>query len=225
MEDRLKRRLIGATVVVALVVIFLPMLVEKEKIEPPRLSSAQIPPKPQVDEALRSRLLPDPEKPIAPVLPPKPSEVGDSGRWQMPVEAPAAVAQPEPKPRVEPSSAPHSEPKSPQPAPPTSVALVAPPAVPPTPSPVPKGPTTAPPAGTSRWVVQVAAYTSSAKADSLASRLNAKGYRAFVEPAVVNGTEYFRVRIGPEGDRGRTAQLAEKLAKDLKVDAQVKRYP
>lgn len=217
MEDRMKRRLIGATVVVALLVIFLPMLVEQEKL-PPAPPRAQVPPKPVIDESLRPQLLPDPAAPLVPAVPPKPAEVADGGRLQVPAEVPQPAANKEPLLRTEPPPVPAAAPPTASVPPPTPPAK---PAVPPAPTPT----TPAASASGGSWVVQVAAYTETGKAEALAGRLSGKGYKAYVEPTLVNGTEYFRVRIGPAGDRNRMAQIADQVGKDFKVDAQVKRYP
>lgn len=223
MEDRLKRRVIGASVVVALLVIFLPMLVDEEKLPAPPVVHSQVPPKPTLDDAARSRLLPDPAAPTAPVLPPKPPELGNGGRLEVPAEVNQPVTQKAPLLSSEPPPLPVAPPPGP------SVASASTPPAPPVPErpasakPAPAAPP-APSSGVS-WVVQVAAYTETAKAEALAGRLNGKGFKAFVEPTLVNGKEYFRVRIGPDGDRSRMDTIAQQLAKELKVDAQVKRYP
>ncbi len=227
MDDRMKRRLIGATVVVALLVIFLPMLVEKEKLPTPPAARTPIPPKPAVDDSTRPQLLPDPAAPLAPAVPPKPAEVANAGRLQVPAELPQPATQKEPLLRTEPPPVSAGAPPAPAPLasapPPAAPARPATPAAPPSPPPAAAPPT--PASGGGSWVVQVAAYTETAKAEALAARLNSKGFKTFVEPTLVNGKEYFRVRIGPEGDRNHMAQIAEQVGKDFKVDAQVKRYP
>ncbi len=56
MEERLKRRLIGATVLVSLVVIFVPMLLEQGPVVSPTIDETNIPPRPEGD--FSSRVLP-----------------------------------------------------------------------------------------------------------------------------------------------------------------------
>jgi len=194
-EDRLKKRLIGASVFVALLVIFLPMLVEEEELETPRVTRTTIPPQPQFDDSFRSRLLPNPESPIVPAPPPKP-EAAEGEEAELPGEK--LTDQP-----VEVDEAPPPPPKEQKTA---------------------KAPPTLAP-GVSAWVVQVVSYTVEEKARNVANDLIGKGFTAFVEPARVGGKDYFRVRVGPEADRGRAAQAAERIARDLKVEAQVVRYP
>jgi len=68
-DERLKRRLVGAGVLVSLAVIFLPMLLEERG---PRVSidSSNIPPKPPVDEEYHSRILPLPDDDDEPLITP-----------------------------------------------------------------------------------------------------------------------------------------------------------
>ena len=204
MEDRLKKRLIGAVVLVALLVIFLPMLVEREELGGPSITRSNIPPRPEIDDSFRSRVLPDRNAPLIPLLPPKPRETTAEGE-------PSAQADQ------------GSTPQSPAVSPPSSAPA---PASPSQRAPGP-APTVAekPAPGVAAWVVQVASYTTSDKAHALAGQLKSKGLTAFVEPAHVNGKDYFRVRIGPEADRSRANRAAEQVSKDLHVDAHVVRYP
>lgn len=206
MEDRLKKRLIGAVVLVALVVIFLPMLVEREELGSSSLTHSKIPSRPEPDDGFRSRVLPDPNAPIIPLAPPKPHQAGAESDTSAQADREQA---PQPAGELPLSSAAASASAS-QKAPASSPGSLA---------------TEKPAPGVGAWVVQVVSYTVSDKAQALASQLVSKGYTAFVEPAVVNGKNYFRVRIGPEADRTRAARAAEQVSKDLHVDAQVKRYP
>jgi len=64
-EERLKRRLVGAVVLVSLAVIFLPMLVEQEQLGEVRIESSNIPPRPADTGQFRSSVLPTPlEEPL-----------------------------------------------------------------------------------------------------------------------------------------------------------------
>ncbi len=71
MEERLKRRLVGAVVLVSLAVIFLPMLVEEQSGEQVRLERTNIPSKP-VDGPFKSGIVPLPED--EPLIPPLEAE-------------------------------------------------------------------------------------------------------------------------------------------------------
>ncbi len=56
MNEGLKKRLVGATVLVSLVVIFVPMLLEKEPVLSGSITESNIPPRPNTD--FTSRVLP-----------------------------------------------------------------------------------------------------------------------------------------------------------------------
>ena len=67
MDEGLKRRLIGATVLVSLVVIFVPMLLQREPMLEQEIHNSNIPPRP--DRDFRSRVLPSESEQLA--LPPR----------------------------------------------------------------------------------------------------------------------------------------------------------
>ncbi len=72
MEERLKRRLVGAVVLVSLAVIFLPMLVEQEQLGEVRIESSNIPPRPADPARFQSSVLPTPlESPLIQPLEPE----------------------------------------------------------------------------------------------------------------------------------------------------------
>ncbi len=106
MDDGLKKRLIGATVLVSLVVIFVPMLLQHEPVLEQEIVRSNIPPRPQRD--FTSQVLPAESEQLA--LPPKqqaspPSVVakpapranGNADATARPVKP---AKQPPPKPRV-----------------------------------------------------------------------------------------------------------------------------
>lgn len=108
MEQRLKQRLIGAVVLVALAVIFIPMLLQG----PIERESTSVPIEIPAQPAVSSRAQPDPKpgltptappvSPVEPVAPPTPAQ--DSVAVQEPASTPSATPQPatvtEPKPVV-----------------------------------------------------------------------------------------------------------------------------
>lgn len=63
----------------------------------------------------------------------------------------------------------------------------------------------------SGWAVQVAALGSEAAARAMAADLQSRGYAAFVLEYRLNGKVYYRVRVGPESQRGRAQALASRL--------------
>jgi len=64
------------------------------------------------------------------------------------------------------------------------------------------------------WAVQVGSFSSESNARRLVEHLKESEYTAFVVRNVVNGRLLFRVRVGPEPDRGRAEALAERLRSD-----------
>ena len=194
MDEGAKRRLVGAAVLVALAVIFVPMLVEEKdsgKLGEPIV----IPEKPDFDAAYQKPAAPKEEDMTPPLPIPEPpgglapdEQAAIDARAQEPVqEEPVAVA----KPAAVPKPAAAQKPASTQ----ASAAAG--------PKPVP--------AGTASWVIQVASLGSPEAARKLQDELRGKGYAAFVEQANVSGKRYYRVRVGPEVDRGRADRMAAKL--------------
>ncbi|WP_462319992.1 SPOR domain-containing protein [Halochromatium sp.] len=236
MDEAAKRRLVGAAVLVALAVIFVPMLVEQgdEGIGEPIL----IPDAPYLDDGSDPNAswgrstssidqpLPEPDDLTMPLPTPEPPpsaldgqiDAGpaaglDAGRDAQPARtesrsaAPASLGQG----RASASSAPTSTTRTDQGR---SAGAGRAPAGP---KPVPSG--------TTAWVIQVASLASPEAARQLQDELRTKGYPAFVEQADVRGRRYYRVRIGPEVERGRADQLAEQLAADTGGQPLVQRYP
>lgn len=102
MDEGLKRRLIGATVLVSLAVIFVPMLLEHDPEQQQGITDSTVPPRPPQD--FSSRILP-----LEAPRPSAPSQVRpDPVSRSQPVEeaAPVAPAEPvQPPPEVEPEEA------------------------------------------------------------------------------------------------------------------------
>ncbi|MCG8489686.1 MAG: SPOR domain-containing protein [Chromatiales bacterium] len=90
LEERLKQRMLGGAVLVALVVIFVPMLIE-EPVEPRDQSTHAIPIKPQSQQH-QSAVSPKAEKP--------------QQKTEVKAAAPKVAAKPAPKPKLEPKPKP-----------------------------------------------------------------------------------------------------------------------
>jgi len=69
-------------------------------------------------------------------------------------------------------------------------------------------------AGPGAWAVQLGAFSSRSKAEGLVARLRSRGYAAFVLEYRAGGQLLHRVRVGPEQDRARAVAIAERLRKD-----------
>lgn len=72
------------------------------------------------------------------------------------------------------------------------------------------------------WVVQVARVNALAKADALAAKLRARGYRA----TVTGSAESWRVIVGPELDKAVAESIKQRLAEDpqLKLSGWIQAY-
>ncbi|WP_127477462.1 SPOR domain-containing protein [Sulfurivermis fontis] len=195
MNEQLKKRLVGAIVLVALAVIFVPMLLEGDKRNGIPLFGSNVPEAPESHAPMVDIPLQVPPPSVeAPVvvereLPPEPAPV-----------APAApvAAVPAPPPVVAP--APAAQPKPAAPAP-TTVKPVKPAEV-----------ASSQPAAES-WAVQVGSFSEQANASRLRDSLRGKGYPAYVERVKLSSGTAYRVRVGPVLTRADAESIQAKLAK------------
>lgn len=191
LDEAGKRRLAGAAVLVALAVIFVPMLVDDRA--PQGLGEPIVVPEPP-DVAGRLDGVGAPPDDLIPPLsvpePPADAAVAD-GSEAAPAGTESAAASG--------ADAASTTPLSPAEGVATEAAAG------------PVGPKPVPP-GVRSWVVQVASVNSAEAAEGLQNKLRGKGYPAFVEQAEVNGRLYFRVRVGPEVDKASADGLAKRLA-------------
>ena len=79
--------------------------------------------------------------------------------------------------------------------------------------------------GLSAWIIQLGSFTSEENAQSLNEKLRKSGYPAFVEPLRQNGQISYRVRVGPEIKRSDADLLLKKLKDKIKLDGIVVSYP
>jgi DedD protein len=201
-DEQLKRRLVGAVVLVSLAVIFLPMMLEGRDNQDVQIKQTNIPPKPAAVKEFKSSVTPIADD--EPLIPPLPTV-----RPRAP-EAPVAAP---PQRIVEPLKEPaaRSEPKA-----------IAPPA----PPVIEEAPVAAQPkVGIAAWVVQVVSLSNKGNADRLVADLQRKKFPAFLEQISVKGRDLYRVRVGPEIDRKRTEQMAQEIERQFKLKGQVIRYP
>jgi cell division septation protein DedD len=68
-----------------------------------------------------------------------------------------------------------------------------------------------------RLAVQVGAFGSSAKAESLANSLRSKGFSVYVSPGAKAGESRWRVRVGPLATREEAERVADKLKRREKL--------
>jgi DedD protein len=196
LDEQLKQRLVGAAVIVSLIVIFVPMLLD----EPDDTGSVEvdtrIPDKPpELQQPLPSReILPKP----------------------VPVVPMTSVAELEQTPATEPEIA-EQEPAAPPPI-----------------EPVPANSVTKPPveedvAETVRptpgaWLVQVASFSQQENASRLVEQLKESNMPAQLQQVVVGGKRLYRVQMLPQLDRKDAEKLIERIKKEFKLKATLRRY-
>ncbi|MES9882486.1 MAG: SPOR domain-containing protein [Sedimenticola sp.] len=188
-NEGLKKRLVGATVLVSLVVIFVPMLLENEPMVSGGITESNIPPRPDTD--FTSRVLPLESENLA--MPPATAVPSVGVVTAAPLGQPAATP-PAAVPKVIPLVAQVAE--KPQPAPQ------------PQPQPQPTPPVEQR-VGLSAWVVQVGSFSKRDNAARVETQLKSEKFPAFIEQISIDGNDFFRVKVGPEIDR----ELAEELLK------------
>jgi cell division septation protein DedD len=191
MDSPLKQRLIGAAVLVALAVIFLPMLLKGPDVREP--DAAQVPLS----------------------MPATPGEEFETR--ELPLTAPEGAAPPggvlgmTP---AEPAPLPLPEPATAQAAPPASIAAPAPAEVavaPPSPA-----AEAAPPAtrAAGNYVVNIGSFANLANANALVAKLRAKQLPVLADQVALAGGTGMRVRVGPYADRA-TAEAARLRAEEV----------
>lgn len=194
MEKRLQQRLIGAAVIVALAVIFLPMLLNGGGDNAQVSVKMKIPPEPNY--SFRSA-----SEPMPPATTSAPAPT-----VQAVVPTPKQSAPPPPQP-VQPKAAakpPAAVPEPPVPA--QNKAAVK--AKPVTPS----------------WVVQVASFSQESAAKTLREHLRKDGFSAYIDRFEDKGKAYYRVRVGPKLTRAGADQDLAKIEKAFKLKGIVVPY-
>ena len=205
MNIELKQRLVGAVVLVALAVIFIPMLLPGEGDLSGGIDGSNIPPEPDY------RFSPPALAPAAPPMAVSPILPADDEVIEQPevVQAKPKVAD---KPKQKSASV-----KKPAPVK-KSVAIKKSPAV------VAK-PMEQKSSKASGWVVQVGSFSSRQNAQALRDKLRKQGHATFVEPVKGKSGTAYRVRVGPKVSRKSAEQLRQKLAEVAGLKGLVQAYP
>lgn len=208
LDKVIKQRMVGALVLVALAVIFLPMLFSRED----ELRQVQV-------EAPQAPAVPAlPQVQVEPVQVPEPQVIADETVVAQPPTAPATPIAPAPevaaKPAVvAPAPAPVSKPAT---APVVATAPAAKPAV-------------QAPASTNKvdgnglpvsWSVQLASLSSRANAENLQKTLRSQGYNAYIRSS--DGMN--RVFVGPLIERAEAERLRDVINRQQKLKGFVVRF-
>jgi DedD protein len=218
MREGAKQRLVGAAVVVALAVIFVPMLFEDDSVDSGPSDELTIPEAPPFEQDLKSEVFLAPEdsgvggleasgetesRPLALPPPGDLDAASVAGVAEEDTEEATAQTASEPAPTA------IEEP----PAQPAGTPVIEPP------------PSRAAHDGMPSWVVQVASLRTPEAAGELEAKLRKAGFSAFVEQAEVRGKLYYRVRVGPEVDRANAERTAARLRTQQKLDTLIQNYP
>ena len=230
MEEGSKRRLIGATVVVVLLVTFVPMVLEEAPTPPATAPVSEVAPRdqarPEMDAEFRQ---PAKQSPLATITELPPPDLLTSSERDMAasrVDMPVAKLATPPKGTEvqKPKEAAKDPKKEAAKEPKKEIAKVTPPKEPAKEKEPAKPAEPGPKKTGAGWVFQVASLSERAKADEMAGNLKSKGFPAFVETAEVNGKTYFRVRVGPRKERKDIDALAAAVRDKTGQSGQVQRY-
>ncbi|HEY3486638.1 MAG TPA: SPOR domain-containing protein [Gammaproteobacteria bacterium] len=185
MDISLKQRLVGASVLVALGVIFIPMILERSADDDSLTVRMEIPDKPDVD--FKDRLSDPPA--IEEIE--WPESVQETTAEVRADNAPAETELPKPVQLPQPAK---TLTKKPVDKAPTKV---------PAPTKTAKAP--------QQWVVQLGSFSKETNALVLQDKLKSGGYKAFVKSADTPAGRVYRVRVGPVSERAEAEQMVAKL--------------
>lgn len=207
MDIALKQRMVGASVLIALGVIFIPMILEGPDPEGTQSVDLEIPP------IGNSRILP-----VGDAAAPQQSTPVEVDRVvDEPAEAPTTVPDPVDEPADEvvdarPSTEPDTQDTTPDEpeatAEPTSSSTVA--ATDPAPQRTPAV-TQPTPASTDVWAVQVGSFRSQSSAVDLTSQLLAADFPAYLESLLVRDAQLYRIRVGPLANESEAQTVATQI--------------
>ncbi|WP_440061078.1 SPOR domain-containing protein [Pseudomonas syringae] len=208
LDNVVKQRMVGALVLIAVAVIFLPMLFTREdETRQVQVEASSAPHAPAVSQ-VKVDPVPVPEPQVLPQEPvPGDADMGSNNQPPAMPIAPAPTA-----PATAPASKPAAKP-TPAPAPAATA-----------PAPAPAKP--AAPAGVDAnglsisWSVQLASMSNRANADNLQKTLRTQGYNAYIRTA--DGVN--RVFVGPLIERAEADRLRDQLDKQQKLKGIVVRF-
>ena len=182
MDSALKQRLLGAIVLIALAVIFVPMFLGNAPQQPQGSTlNLDIPKAPEHDFQTRTLAVNAPAAPLAA----SPAANSDKVTTVDTHATPIVDAHPE-------------NPPAPAPAPVAAKPVAAPQSAPPPVQPAPVPPVTA---TEGRFSVHLGVYADRGHADALVAALKKRGYGAYDEATEYQGKPMTRVRVGPYADR------------------------
>jgi DedD protein len=235
MNEAIKQRLVGGVVLLALGVIFIPIVLDFDNGRELASKETLIPPRPDNNfESVKIPLQKWRDKTVADVAP----EVEQPPRDTINLEKTVATNAAHTSSAREPSATNAGDDNAASPAPardlvaatrsresaPATEKVAKKPVeqkkTPVEPRPVMAGPAT----GTTAWAVQVGSFSQRKNAEALRNKLLESGYRAYVMSFETNGKTVVRVRVGPELVRAEADQLQKKLQKELSLQTMVVKH-
>ena len=210
MDQKLKQRLTGAIVLVALAVIFVPIILEGPDDEwTPRNHS--IPEQPQMDYRASMGLeLPEPDTAIQ-----EQSGGAITEALSLPEDDPPASKPPPVEAKPAPAARETTEPVVVAPKPAKVVPA-------PAPSPKPAKKSEVPIKG---WFVQVGSFGQDINANGLRDRLKSAGYDTRMQKIAIGKGNAYRVLVGPASSRTAAEKLAASLKSGQQLAGMVIEYP
>ncbi|HCL3741271.1 TPA: SPOR domain-containing protein [Pseudomonas aeruginosa] len=209
LERGLKQRIVGALVLIALAVIFLPMLFTRE--DESRQVVVEAPPRPQAPAMPSVEVQPTEVPELQPGEEDIAPEIVEEG-------SPAAAGQPSQPIGGLPATPPPAQTQTQAPAASPSPSQPQPPAAPPSPPPAEKrlDANNLP----QSWSVQLASLSNRARAEELQKTLRSQGYNAYIRS--FDGMN--RVFVGPVIQRAEADRLRDQLSKQQKLNGFVVRF-
>lgn len=211
MASKFQNRLVGAVVLVAVGVIFLPTLFDGDKkYNEDQFASIPLVPKPGDEQDIES---------IAPIeQTTTPSTPSEGASEAMISEAVTGVEQPQVStPEV---SEPQVAPSTPVVEPPK---VVNPPVEPPTTPTPPAVPETTAPKGEA-WVVQLGALKNAAKVEEIIAKMHLSGYPVYTVPARPVSGKVTRIYIGPNASKAELQVMLPRLKELTGLQGEVRAY-
>lgn len=197
MDRQLKQRVVGAALLVAFGVVFIPIFLDNDALDEAIPPAFELPPPPTVGDGAATL----------------PLDAAQIEALEHSIDAPPAPPEPAPD-RAAPSAvdatatadsaAPAPSAAAPAPAPPT-----------------PEGAA----ADATAWAVQLGSFASEQNARSLVAKLAAAGRQAYVEPRSETGTTVFKVRVGPLASRAAAEHARAELERDYATRGMLMPYP
>lgn len=206
METTLKQRLIGAAVIIALAVIFVPMILDGSGRQESVALNMEVPPEPTF--TFESDL-PD-TKELEELPPIEKSEVTENNDVDVAINSETSKqSMPEKSEETSEKSIEEKQPKEPETKTTISTATVNKPAVlEATENHIKTNP------ALSAWAIQVAAFGEKGKALALQEKLLASNLSAFTEQSGSGNKIVYRVKVGPELKRENADKLRDKIEKE-----------